>query len=79
MLACHIRSLGFLVDVYPFWTNTFKSIHPDVLCYIVVIADTLLIIILPAAVAREYESIWYANSISSSDSSSNSLHVDPAS
>ena len=79
MLAHHLRALGFLVNVYPFPTNTFKSIHPNVWCYIVVITDTLLVIIPPAAVAREYESIWYAGSFSTSDSSRDSLHVDPAS
>ena len=35
--------------------NNFPS---NVRRYIVVIADTLLVIILPAAVAKEYECIW---------------------
>ena len=78
-LACCLRALGFLVNVYPFLTNTFKSIHPNVRRYIVVIADTLLVIIPPAAVAREYKSIWYADSFSMSDSSRDSLHLNPAS
>ncbi len=60
-------------------TNTFESIHPNVRRYIIVIADTLLIIIPPTAATREYESIWYANSFSTSKSSSNSLQVDPVS
>ncbi len=52
---------------------------PNVQRYIVVIADTLLVIIPPAAVAREYECIWYAGSFSMSNSSSNSLHINPMS
>jgi hypothetical protein len=79
MLACCLRALGFLVDVYPFPTRKFDSIHPDIQRYIVVIPDTLLVIIMPATVAREYESIWYADSFSTFDSSSGSLHVDPVS
>ena len=55
------------------------SIHPGVRRYIVMITDTLLVIIPPAAVAREYESIWYADSFSMSDLSSNSLHINPTS
>jgi hypothetical protein len=78
-LACCLRALGFLVNVYPFLTNTFKSTHPNVRRYIVVIADTLLVIIPPAAVAREYKSIWYADSFSMSDSSRDSLHLNPTS
>ena len=76
-LACRLRALGLLVDVYPFPTNAFESIHSNVWCYILVIADTLLVIIPPAAVAREYESIWYTNSFSTSNSSINSSHIDP--
>jgi hypothetical protein len=49
--------------------------RPNVWRYIIVIADTLLIIILPAAAAREYECIWYADSFSTSNSSSDSLHI----
>ena len=79
MLACCIRALGFLVKVYPFPTNTFKSIHPDVWRYIVVIADTPLVIIPPVAVTSKYESVWYANSFLTFDSSSNSSHIDPMS
>ncbi len=67
-LTRHIRALRFLFDAYPFSTNTFKSIHPDIRSYIVVIADTLLVIIPSAAVAREYESIWYVDSFSMSES-----------
>ena len=78
-LACCLWALGFLVNVYPFPTNTFESIHPNIWHYIVVIEDTLIIIIPPAAVAREYKSFWYANSFSTSDSSSNSVHVNPVS
>ena len=78
-LAHCIRALGFLVDVYLFPTNTFKSIHPDVWRNIVVSGDTLLVILPPVAVAREYESFWYADSFSMSNSSRNSSHVDPAS
>jgi hypothetical protein len=78
-LACRLWTLGFLVKIYPFPTNTFKSIHHDVQRYIVVIAYTLLVIIPPAAVAREYKSIWYSDSFSTSDSSSNSVHVNPTS
>ncbi len=78
-LPCCIRALGFLVDVYPFLTNTFESIHPDIWRYIIVITDTLPDIILPAAVAREYESIWHADSFSTSNSSSNFLHIHPMS
>jgi hypothetical protein len=73
MLARRIRALGFSVDAFPFPTNTFESIHPNIRCYIVVITDNLLVIILPAAVAR------YANSFSTSNSSSDSLHVVPTS
>jgi hypothetical protein len=72
-------SLAMPADVYSFPTNTHESIHPDVWRYIIVITDTLLVIIPPAAFASKYESIWYANIFSMSDSFSNCLHVDPAS
>ena len=78
-LARHLRSLGLLVNFYPFPTNTLESIHPNIWRYIVLIADTLIISIPHAAVAREYESIWYANSFSSSNSSSNNSHANPMS
>ena len=41
--------LGFSVNIYPFPTDTFESINPDVRRYIVKIADTLLVINPPAA------------------------------
>ena len=76
MLACRLQARGFLVDVYPYPTNTFESIQPDIWRYIVMIVNTLLVIILPAAVTRKYEFIWYANSFYMSDSLGNSSHVD---
>ncbi len=73
-----MQELDFLLQ------KTFCKGHTTIFCpnvwrYIVVIADTLLIIIPPAAVAREYKCIWYAGSFSSSNFSSDSLHINPVS
>jgi hypothetical protein len=65
-----------LVDVYLFPNNTFESIPPNVLRYIVRIGDTVLIIIPPEALASEYRSDYYADSDSMSTSSGDSsLHL----
>ncbi len=68
-LARRIRAVGYLVDVYLFPNNTFESIPPDVSRYIVRIGDTVLIIILPEALASKYRSDYYADSDSTSTSS----------
>ncbi len=76
MLARRIRAVGYLVDVYLFPNNTFESIPPDVLRYIVGIRDTVLIIIPPESLASEYRSDYYADSDSTSTSSGDSsLHL----
>ena len=75
-LACQIHALGYLVDVYQFPNNTFDSIPPNVLRYIVRFGDTLLVIIPPEALASKYTSIYYADSDSTSTSSGDSsLHL----
>jgi hypothetical protein len=75
-LARQIRAVGYLVDVYLFLNNTFESIPPDVLRYIVRIGDTVLIIIPHEALASKYRSDFYADSDSTSTSSGNSsLHL----
>ena len=75
-LARWIRAVGYLVDVYLFPNNTFESIPPDVLRYIVRIGDTVLIIIPPEALASEYRSDYYADSDSTSTTSGDSsLHL----
>ena len=71
-----IRAVGYLVGVYQFPNNTFESIPPGVLHYIVRIGDTLLVIIPPEAIASKYTSVWYTDSDSvSASSGDSSLHL----
>jgi hypothetical protein len=75
-LAHQIRAVGYLVDVYLFPNNTFESIPPDILRYIVGIGDTVLIIIPPEALASKYRLDYFADSNSRSTSSGDSsLHL----
>jgi hypothetical protein len=61
-LACRIRAVGYLVDVYQFPNNTFESIPLNVLRCVIRIADTVLIIIPPEALASNYRWDYYADS-----------------